>query len=196
MKMNKILLTALLASIFTFEAYADESKKLSRDDCAINIEHPVFDTVDHSCDLFSYQRKGSNVTYMVLVSESHVAFASYHQGGPGLFYPFSGDVKRDTENYLKSFPYIDDNWERIYNLSRKNKTAYTASNEKVVLSKVDLRQQTGCIGFSKGMGARQPIQGGTGSNQMINLLLCDLKNADLEEDLIEIIETISFTPVR
>lgn len=194
--LNRFLIFAI-ATLFSTSCFASDAQRLEREDCYIQNEHEVFASVNnYSCTLYDYSNHGSKNVFLITDSQTHVIFAAYFKGGPGLFYKFTSNAKNDTTKYLKDFPYIGDNWEKIYSLKSKKKTTILASDEKVVLYNIDLRDLRGCVGFAKGTGATAPIIGGTGTNNLISGLLCDVGNNSTLEDLVEIISSTKFKKIR
>jgi len=177
--------------------FASDAQRLEREDCHIQNEHEVFNAVNnYNCTFYDYPNKGSKNTYLITDSQSHVIFATYLKGGPGLYFKFTGQGKADTARFLKDFPYIGNNWEKIYSLRKNKKTTFLTSNEKVVLYNIDLKDLRGCVGFAKGTGATAPIMGGTGTNNLISGLVCDVRNNPNLDDLIDIISSINFKEIR
>ena len=191
-----MMCAAALFFLTSQSAYPEEPVQLDKNDCQIVNDHEVFETVEHKCTFFNYENKGTQNTFLITYSDSHVLFASFFQGGPGLYFPFSGNAKTDTKKYLREWNYINENWVSISKLKRKNKTAFTANNTKVILYNINLQKERGCIGFAKGAGDNTRIQGGRGSNQIMTGLLCSLTESQDLENLISVFEKTNYKKAR
>ena len=195
--MFKRFLIYLFTAFFSTSCFANDAQRLEREDCYIQNEHEVFTSINnYNCTFYDYPNKGTKNTFLITDSQTHVIFATYLKGGPGLYFKFTGQAKSDTARFLKDFAYIGNNWEKIYSLRSNKKTAILASKEKVVLYNIDLKDLRGCVGFAKGTGAKAPIMGGTGTNNLISGLLCDVENNSTVDDLVEIISSTNFKEIR
>lgn len=192
---RKILLYFLLAiGIFlignTEKPLASSTPdEISLSACPIEISSSKIANRDQHC----HQRlvdSGTILIWATAKNRRYLAFISLNRAGPQLIFPHSDGTASSAAYHLSHFGYIKENWTAIEPAALRS--IQTEDALDVRLYKIDLADEKGCIGFTRGIGGEDiGSASGRGHQTIASALICPRLHADSQE-LISILTKIRF----
>ena len=177
----------LLLNLPSLSFAAGDKKTVPYSDCPINFTDGMFDDAKGNCDIVSHGNTGTKRVYLIRHNSDYVVFSTMLKGGPGRFFPFSRGLST-TRKQLSIWKYVKKNWSDIQ--AFEPRTAYTADEKKVVLYRVNLQKERGCVGFAMPFGAStNSLAGATGDGyrMVLSMLVCPRTESISELDLVSVV---------
>ena len=165
---------------------------ISSENCHIQIDAMELDGAQGHCKLYDYGNMGTRNVYIFRSNQDYV-FWGYYLQAKGRYFPDNTN-KAAIKKQFTGWPYIKDNWSSISAFDPR--TTYVNKNLKVVLYKIILKNELGCVAFSKGFGAREnDIQGvgGQSSSNQIGGMVCPISANASASGLLTILESINWS---
>jgi len=177
----------IIINLPTLTFAAGDKKTLQYVDCPLTFADGVFDEAKGNCDVISYGNSGTKNVFLIRHNSDYVVFSTMLKGGPGRFFPFNRGLSA-TQKQLSIWNYIKKNWSDIK--AFEPRTAYTADDKKVVLYRVNLQKERGCVAFVMPFGASSnSLAGANGDGHQIilSMLACPKNQSVTEAELVGIV---------
>ena len=178
------------ALLFSSASQASEKEVISYDKCVLKIETNLMNGAQGNCTAHRYKRKGSRNLFLVRHNDDFLVFTYYFQAGPGLFFTGSGHKQKVTKR-AKMWNYIKDNFISIE--KHNPKTTRLSNDMKVILYKINLTKEKGCLAFAKGFGsAASDFSDGanSGSSKELGAVVCPLSAPSDSQTLMKVLQAV------